>query len=49
MEWDGVTLKAWAGIAAVIAGVVLLLVGVGLVVPMMGVGAGVAAMLGADG
>jgi hypothetical protein len=30
MEWDGVALKAWAGIAAVITSGVLLLAGVGL-------------------
>jgi hypothetical protein len=48
MEWDGPTLKAWAGIAAVIASAALLLAGVGLVVPMIGLVAGVAAMLGAS-
>jgi hypothetical protein len=47
MQWDGLTLKAFAGIAAVIASGVLLLAGVRLVVLMMGLVAGVAAMLGA--
>jgi hypothetical protein len=48
MEWDGPTLKAFAGVAAVIASAALLLCGVGLVVPMMGLVAGVAVMLGAS-
>ena len=36
MEWDGLTLKAFAGVVAVIASGALLLAGVGPVVPMMG-------------
>jgi hypothetical protein len=48
MQWDGLTLKAFAGIAAVIASGTLLLVRIGLVVPMIGLVAGVAAMLGAS-
>jgi hypothetical protein len=48
MQWDGMTLKAFAGVAAVIASGALLLVGVGLVVPMIGLVAGVAVMLGAS-
>jgi hypothetical protein len=48
MEWDGVTLRAFAGIAAVLVSGALLLASVGLVVPMMGLVAGVAAMLGAN-
>jgi hypothetical protein len=42
------TPAAFAGIAAVIASGALLLAGVGVVVPMMGLVAGVAAMLGAS-
>jgi hypothetical protein len=45
MECDGLTLKAFAGVAAVIIRGALLLAGVRLVVPLMGVVAGVAAML----
>ena len=48
MQWDGLTLKAVAGVAAVIASGALLLAGVGLVVPMVGLVAGVAVMLGAS-
>jgi hypothetical protein len=48
MQWDGLTLKAFGGVAAVIASGALLLAGVGLVVPMMGLVAGVAVMLGAS-
>ena len=48
MQWDGLTLKAFAGVAAVIASGALLLAGVGLVVPMIGLVTGVAAMLGAS-
>jgi hypothetical protein len=40
MQWDGLTLKAFAGIAAGIASGALLSAGVGLVVPMMGLVAG---------
>jgi hypothetical protein len=48
MQLDGLTLKAFAGVAAVIAerGAVARRCRVGLVVPMMGVVAGVAVMLG---
>jgi hypothetical protein len=35
VQWDRLTLKAFAGVAAVIASGTLLLAGVGLVVPMM--------------
>jgi hypothetical protein len=48
MQWDGVTLRAFAGVAAMIVSGVLLLAGVGVVVPMMGFVAGIAAMLGAS-
>jgi hypothetical protein len=48
MQWDGLTLKAFAGVVAVIASGVLLLAGVGPVVPMIGLVAGVAVMLGAS-
>jgi hypothetical protein len=48
MQWDGMTLKAFAGVVAVVISGVLLLAGVGPVVPMMGVVAGVVAMLGAS-
>ena len=48
MQWDGVTLKAFAGAVAVIISGVVLLAGVRPVAPMMGVVAGVAAMLGAS-
>jgi hypothetical protein len=41
MQWDGLTLKTFAGVAAVIASGALLLAGIGLVVPMMGLVAGV--------
>ena len=44
LEWDGVTSRAFAGVATV-SGVVLL-AGGRPVVPMMGIVAGVAAMLG---
>ena len=48
VQWDRLTLKAFAGVAAVIASGALLLAGVGLVVPMIGLVTGVAAMLGAS-
>jgi hypothetical protein len=48
MQWDGVTLKALAGVAAVIISGVVLLAGVRPVVPMMSVVAGVATMIGAS-
>jgi hypothetical protein len=48
MEWDGLTLRAFAGVAAIIISGALLLAGVGLVVPLIGLVAGVAAMLGAS-
>jgi hypothetical protein len=48
MEWDGLTPRACAGVAAVIISGVLLLAGIGAVVPLMGVVAGVAVMLGAS-
>ena len=47
MQWDGVTLKAFAGVAAVILSGVVLLAGVRAVVPMMSVVAGVVAIFGA--
>jgi hypothetical protein len=48
MEWDGVTLKAFAGIAVVLVSGALLLAGVGPIIPTMGLVAGVAVMLGAS-
>jgi hypothetical protein len=46
MQWDGVTLKAFAGAAAVMISGVVLLARVRPVVPMMGVVAGIAAYPG---
>jgi hypothetical protein len=46
VEWDSVMLKAFAGIAAVLVSGALLLLGVGCVVRMMGLIAGVAVMHG---
>jgi hypothetical protein len=46
MHWDGVTLKAFAGVAAVAVSGVLLLAGAGgPVLPVVGMVAGFAAMM----
>jgi hypothetical protein len=48
MGWDGVALRAFADVAAIIISAVLLLLGVGCAVPVMGLVAGVAVMLEAS-
>jgi hypothetical protein len=48
MAWDGLSLKALAWVVAVVISGVLLLAGVGPVVPMMGLVAGVGVMLGSS-
>jgi hypothetical protein len=49
MYWDGLTLKAFAGVAAIVINAVLLLVGFGgPILPVVGMVAGFAAMIGAS-
>jgi hypothetical protein len=49
MHWDGLTLKAFAGATAVAVSAILLLAGGGgPVLPMVGMAAGFAAMIGAS-